>query len=366
MTRGTLAQSKYPERPIRLVIPFVPGGVTDAVGRQWAHAMTALLGPVFIENQGGGGGAIGAAAVARAEPDGYSLLFGSTPNLVVIPIAGHAQYDPARDFAPISILGDSPAALLINPSLSVHNLNELVAYSKANPGRLSYGSPGAGTMSHLAGELFKSLTGTNDIVHVPYKGAGPATVDLISGQIPMVLLGITSQAIELHRSGKVTMLAVASPARMIAAPDIPTAVEQGLPGLIAQTFYGLFAPAGTPKAIIAQISNATRTAMADAEFRENLIASGFEPYLDSSPEAAQRLVDEAVTRWTPVIKTIGLKLGSRRQGGDIAMREPGTISRLSNSRSGNSFISELSPGCGMPSCQPAALTQRIRIRVPTP
>jgi tripartite-type tricarboxylate transporter receptor subunit TctC len=309
MTRRAVAQPKYPERPIRLVIPSMPGGVIDAVGRQWAQAVKALLGPVFIENLGGGGGTIGAAAVGRADPDGYSILLGGVAILVLIPIAGRARYDPARDFAPISILGVVPNAFVIHPSLPVRSLSELVDYDKANPGKLSYGSPGVGTMSHLAGELFKSLTGTNDIIHVPYKGAGPAISDLISGQIPMVLLSVTGQVLELHHSGKVRVLAVATPGRIIAAPDIPTAVEQGLPSLIAQTFCGLFAPAGTPTAIVEQISDATHTAMADGEFREKLIASGFEPYLDSSPQAARRFVDDEVVRWTPVIKAIGLRLG---------------------------------------------------------
>jgi tripartite-type tricarboxylate transporter receptor subunit TctC len=306
---AAIAQSKYPERPIRLVVPYPPGGVVDAVGRHWAGAMKARLGQVVIENQGGAGGAIGDAAVARADPDGYSILLGSAA--MFIPINGHARYNPATDFAPISILGIVSNALVIHPLLPVRNITELVAYAKANPGRLSYGSPGVGTMTHLAGELFKSLTGTNDIVHVPYKGAGPATSDLISGQISMALLGVTSQLLELHHSGKVRVLAVTAPARLIAAPDIPTAVEQGLPGLIAQNICGLFAPPATPKPIIAQISAATHAAMADDEFRQKLIVSGFEPYLDSSPEAARRCVDDEVVRWAPVIKAIGLKLGMR-------------------------------------------------------
>jgi len=304
ITRGALAQTKYPDRPIRLVVPTAPGGGIDALGRQWAHAMNALLGPVFIENQGGAGGAIGAAAVARADPDGYSILLGGLGVMVFIPIEGHARYDPARDFAPISILGVIPGALVVHPSLPARNLDELVAYAKANPGKLSYSSPGVGSMGHLAGELFKSLTGTNDIVHVPYKGAGPAVAGLISGQILMAAVGVTGQVLEWHQAGKLRILAVATPARLIAAPDIPTAVEQGLPGMIAQSFFGLFGPAGTPNAIIAQISHATRTAMADHEFREKLIASGFEPYLDSSPEAARRFVDDEVARWTPIIKSI--------------------------------------------------------------
>jgi len=187
--------------------------------------------------------------------------------------------------------------------LPARNLNELIAYAKANPGKLSYSSPGVGTTGHLAGELFKSLTGT-DIVHVPYKGAGPAISGLIGGQVLMAGAGITGQVLQWHQEGKLRIVAVATPARLIAAPDIPTAVEQGLPGMIAQSFFGLFAPAGTPNAIIAQISDATRTAMADHEIREKLIASGFEPEPDSSPEAARHFVDDEVARWTPIIKSV--------------------------------------------------------------
>jgi len=311
MTRSAVAQTRYPERPIRLVIPFVPGGVTDAVGREWAHAMKALLGSVFIENQGGGSGSIGAAAVARADADGYSILLGSAPTLVVVPIAGHPPYHPIRDFAAISILGVVPVAFVVNPSLPVRNLQELVDYAKANPGKLSYGSPGTGTMGHLAGELFQSLTGADELVHVPYKGAGPAISDLISGHISMALLSVNGPMLELHRSGKVRVLAVATPARVTSAPEVPTVVEQKLPGMISHNFYGLFARAGTPPAIIERISNATRAAMADDEFRQKLIAAGFEPYLDSSPEAARRFVEDEIDRWRPVIMAVGLKLGMR-------------------------------------------------------
>jgi len=311
ISSDAVAQAKYPERPIRLVIPFAPAGVADAVGRQWAHATEALLGPIFLENQGGASGLIAAAAVARANPDGYTLLLGSGAQMLVAVTASHPPYDPVRDFAPISILVVTALCIAVNPSVPARTLKELVDYAKANPGKLSYGSAGVGSVSHLAGELFKLLTGTNDIVHVPYKGAGPALADLISGQISMVPPAVTGQVLDWHRSGKVRILAVAAPVRLVAAPEIPTTIEQGLPGMIAQSFMGLFAPAGTDKAIIEQISDVTHIALADQEIREKLIASGFEPYPDSSPEAARRLVDDDIARWTPVIKAIGLKMGMR-------------------------------------------------------
>ena len=275
--RRAVAQ-KYPERPIRLVIPFVPGGIPDVVGRQWAHAMQALLGPVFVENKPGGSGIVGTASVAQAQPDGYTILLGGTGPLIINPIAAsHVPYDPARDFAPIAILVVAPVGIVVNPSLPVRTLKDVADYAKHNPGKLSYGSAGVGTINHLTGELFKLQTGTDDIVHVPYRGSGQSIGDLVSGQILMAIVGVNDQMLGLHQAGKVKMLAVTSPTRMIAAPDIATAVEQGFPGMVAQALFGLFAPAGTPDAIVDQLSTATRTAMADDGFRQKLIASGFEP-----------------------------------------------------------------------------------------
>jgi tripartite-type tricarboxylate transporter receptor subunit TctC len=305
---AAFAQSKYPERPIKLVVPFVPGGATDTLGRLWSEKMKGLLGPVFMENMGGGGGTVGAAAVARAPPDGYTLLLTTGGSQVLVRAAATpVPYDPAKDFEAISVLGATPLTIVVHPAVPVRTLRELVDYAKGTHGRLSYGSAGAGTMTHLGGELFKTLTAT-DVVHIAYKGGGQLMADLIGGHIPMVVLNLTGQTVELHRAGKMKMLAVTSPARAAIAPEIPTAIEAGIPGMIAQNFFALFAPAATPKAVIAQVAEATRAAMAEDEFRKKLIASGFEPYHDLSPEAARRFVEEEVSRWTPVIKSIGLKL----------------------------------------------------------
>jgi len=304
-----LAQSKYPERPIRLVIPFTPGGVNDAIGRPWANKMKSLLGTVVVENMGGAGSSLGAAAVARAPPDGYTILLGGAGSHVINPIATERPlYDPIKDFEPISILGVTGLAIVVHPAVPVRTLKELIDYAKANPGKLSYGSAGVGSMTHLTGELLKSLMHAPDIVHVPYKGGGPLITDLISGQIQMIAQSVTGQVIELDRTGKLRMLAVTSPARLIAAPDIPTAVEAGLPGMVSQNFIGLFAPVRTPGAIVERIAQATRNAMADRDFQQAFIASGFEPYADSSPEKAKRFVEDEIARWTPIIKAIGLKL----------------------------------------------------------
>jgi len=303
------AQPRYPERPIRLVIPFPPGGVNDAVGRPWADKMKSLLGTVVVENVGGAGGAVGAYAVARAQPDGYTILLGSGGTQVIIPIASnHPQYDPDTAFEPIYVLGVTAGCIAVHPALPVHSLTELIAYAMANPGKLSYGSAGAGTMNHLAGELFKVLTRTPDIVHVPYRGAGPAIADAVSGHIPMITPNVTGQVIELGKAGKLRILAVATPKRVMAVPDIPTAVESGLPGMIAQNFIGLFAPAKTPREIIDQIARATRDAMADQQFGQAFVASGFDPYPGSTPERTRQFVEDEIARWTPIIKSLGLKL----------------------------------------------------------
>ena len=308
-SRPAWAQSKYPERPIRLVIPFTPGGVNDTIGRPWANKMKSLLGTVVVENIGGAGSSLGASLVAHAAPDGYTLLQGGAGSHVINPVAtDHPLYDPIKDFAPITILGVTGLAIVVNPELPVTRLAELVDYEKANPGKLSYGSAGVGSMTHLTGELLKSLMHAPDIVHIPYKGGGALITDLVGGQIPMIMQSVTGQVIALHRSGKLRMLAVTSPARLVAAPDIPTAVEAGLPGMVSQNFIGLFAPARTDGAIIQQIAQATRTAMADSDFQQAFIASGFEPYVDSSPEKAARFVTDEIARWSPIIKAIGLKL----------------------------------------------------------
>jgi tripartite-type tricarboxylate transporter receptor subunit TctC len=308
-TRPAFAQSRYPERPIRLVVPFPPGGAFDSVARPWADKMAGLLGTIVVENQGGGGSSLGAAAVARAEPDGYTILLGGPGALVINPVAASRPlYDPIRDFEPISLLVRNTFAIIVHPSLPVGTLADLIAYARNNPGKLSYGSAGVGSLNHLTGELLKSLTQTADIVHVPYRGAAPAIADLISGQIPMAMPSVTRQVIELHRTGKVRMLAVTSQGRLVAAPEISTAVEGGVPGMVSDSFIGLFAPRGTPGPMIEQIAQATRIAMAEQKLQQYFIESGFELYLASSPEKARATLAEAMARWTPIIKSIGLKL----------------------------------------------------------
>jgi tripartite-type tricarboxylate transporter receptor subunit TctC len=298
----------YPERPIRLIVPFSPGGATDVAARLWAERMKAPLGTVVVENKGGGGGVIGATEVLRAAADGHTLLFGNTSTQVLIPtIAEKPPYDPVKDFQPVYVMCNSPTSIVVHESVPAKTLKEFIAYAKANPNKLSYGTAGTGTMTHLAGELFKQLIGVPTITHVPYKGAAPGVADLASGHIPMMTPNVGGPLLQFHATGKVRILAVNSEKRLAVAPDIPTAIEAGLPGMIAGNFNGLFAPAGVPKPIIERLAQLTKAALAEDEVQKALLKSGFEPITDSGPEAGLQLVTSEIKRWTPVIKATNFK-----------------------------------------------------------
>jgi tripartite-type tricarboxylate transporter receptor subunit TctC len=304
------AQGKFPENPIRLVVPRTPGGVVDVVARLWADKVKSQLGSIVIENQGGGGGTIAAAAVARAQPDGYTLLAGTTSEFVINPvIMRNPTYDPIKDFAPIAIKAVSVSSLMVHASVPAKTLQELVAYAKANPGTLSYGSAGTGTPSHLCGELFKQLAGLPDLVHVPYKSAGPGLADLLSGHIPMMAASISPSALEMHRTGKIRILVAGTNRRLAGAPDVPISTDAVFPDLITLQFIGLFAPGGTPRPIIEQIAQLTLQIMDDKEVQSRLIQSGFEPITGSGPAQSAKYVNDEIVRWTPLLKASGLKIG---------------------------------------------------------
>jgi len=308
VSRMARAQT-YPTRPIRLVIPFPPGGAFDAVGRPLADKMKPLLGTVVVENIGGGGASLGAAAVARARPDGYTILLGGTQTHVnEALLKSRPLYDPVKDLDPIAGVAANVLCIAVHPAVPVQTLAELIAYAKANPGKLSYGHSGVGSIQHLAGELFKSLAGTPEIVQVPYRGTGPVITDLAGGQIPIGLPGVTGQVLELHRSGRMRVLAVTSLTRLVAAPELPTAAELGFPGMTVTGSIGLLAPAGTPIGIIEQIAQASRTAVAEPAYQQMLIEAGIEPTLDSSPEKFRGSLAADVALWTPVVKALGLKI----------------------------------------------------------
>jgi tripartite-type tricarboxylate transporter receptor subunit TctC len=298
----------YPTRPIRLVIPFPPGGAFDAVGRPLADKMKVLLGTLVVENIGGGGSSIGAATVARALPDGYTLLLGGTQTHVnEALLKGRPLYDPLKDLDPIAGVAANVLCIAVHPSVPAQTLPELIAYAKVNPGKLSYGHSGVGSIQHLAGELFKSLTATPDIIQVPYRGTGPVIADLVSGQIPMGIPGVTQQVIEFHRTGKMRVLAVTSPARLTAAPELPTAAELGLKAMVVRGSIGLLAPAGTRVDIVEQIERASRTAIAETGYQRLLNDAGIEPILDSNPEKFRQSLSDDVSRWGPIVKSLGIK-----------------------------------------------------------
>jgi tripartite-type tricarboxylate transporter receptor subunit TctC len=305
---AAFGQSKFPERPIKMIIPFSAGGVTDIVGRHWAERMKPNLGTIYTENQGGGAGIIGASEVARSAPDGHTIMLGNTSVSVLHPMTSNKlPYDPARDFTPIAIVAVAATALVVHSSVPAKTVKEFVDYAKANSGKLAYGSAGTGTMTHLAGEQFKQLTGLTELTHVPYKGAGPGISDLVAGHVPVMTPNITGQILEFHKAGKVRIIAVFAPQRLKGAPEIPTAIELGYPNMVGQLFVGVFAPSATPKTIIDQYAAANHKVMDDPSFQKVLIDSGLEPVSDT-PEKAKAYLAEETARWAPVIKAIGLKM----------------------------------------------------------
>jgi tripartite-type tricarboxylate transporter receptor subunit TctC len=299
----------YPTRPIRLVVPFPPGGAFDFVGRPWAERMKPLLGTVVIENIGGGGSSLGAAAVARAQPDGYTILLGGTQTHVnEALLKSKPLYDPVKDLDPIAGINAYFLCLAAHPATPVTTLTELVAYAKANPGKLTYGHSGVGSFQHLTGELFKSLAGTPDIAQVPYRGTGPLITDLVGGQIPIGFPGLTTQVIEFHRAGKLRVLAVTSGKRLAAAPELPTAAEQGFAGMTVIGTIGLLAPHGTPAEIVERVAQATRSVTAEPAFTQMLAEAGMEPMRDSNADQLRKSLAADVAFWSPIVKTLGLKL----------------------------------------------------------
>lgn len=305
---GTVqAQGKFPERGLRLVVPFAPGGVNDIIGRRWAQEMTRALGQnMIVENRAGASGAIGAMEVMRAKPDGYTLLATNSTTHVLNPLANkNLGYDPVRDFTALGIITLVPTAVAVHPSLPVKNLRELAAFAKRNPGQLSFGSAGTGSITQLTGELFKKLNGNLNIVHVPYKGAGPGLTDLVAGHIPMYTPTISPAPLEYHKAGRIRMLAVCSDERLKAAPDVPTAPEAGMPELIVQAFNAVFLPPGMPRPVLDALHQANQKVMRNADMQEFLRKAGAEPVTTSSPELAVQFIQQELKRWGPIVQEIG-------------------------------------------------------------
>ncbi len=307
--QALFAQSRYPERPIRLVIPFAPGGENDIIGRIWAQKISSFLGgSILVDNRSGAGGSIGAMEVARAKPDGYTLLVGTTGSQIINPVAAKtAAYDPVKDFAAVTLVSVSSASIALNPAVPAKSLQELVALIKASPGKFSYGSAGAGTFVHLTGELFRVRAGNLDLQHVGYKGNGPAIQDLIAGHIPMAFVIVNSSVLAHHRAGRLRLVAVFHDHRARMAPDIPTAAESGMPDIHAQLFSAIFAPAGTPPRMIDAVYQANARAMAEGGLRQDLEAAGADVAIDFTPEKTARFVQDEIAMWTPVIRASGFR-----------------------------------------------------------
>jgi len=298
----------YPSRPIRLIVPFPPGGVNDTVARPWAEKMRDQLGSIVIENIGGAGGAVGAAAAARAAPDGYTLLLSPEGTMLVTPIASKRPTYEWTSFEPIALLVKSAVGFVVHPSAPFRTLNEAAAFAKAKSSNLSYATAGVGTSNHLVGELFKSLAGAPDIVHVPYRGAGLALNDLVAGQVMFGTVVVTGNVLALHRAKKLQLIAVSSRKRLQAEPDVPAAAEEGFANLIWEGFHGVFAPANTSHEVVTRLARASHDVMADKGFQTFLLESGLEPEPDSTPDEVRRIMASEMERWAPVIKGIGLQL----------------------------------------------------------
>jgi tripartite-type tricarboxylate transporter receptor subunit TctC len=298
------AQS-YPVKPVRLISPFPPGAVVDTLCRTLAVPLGELLGqPVVVENRTGAGGNIGMDVVAKAPADGYTIGMGSIGTHGINPsVYAKMPFDPLRDFVPITFVASNINVLVVNPSVPAHNVQQLIAYAKANPGKLSYGSAGTGTSQHLAGELFKQLTGV-EMTHVPYKGAGPAVTDLIAGQIPLMFADISASLGHI-RAGKLRALGVTTRERTPLL-DVPTVIEQGVADFDVNAWFGLMAPAGTPRDIVTRLSTESAKALNLPATRERLQSLGLNP-APNTPEEFAHFIRGELERWAKVAKAVNIR-----------------------------------------------------------
>jgi tripartite-type tricarboxylate transporter receptor subunit TctC len=296
----------FPNRTITLVIPFAPGGSTSIVGRVIADKMSELIGEkVVVDNRPGAGGTVGTKAVAKSDPDGYTIALGYTGTLAIGPsLFKNAGYDPRKDFAPIGMIGNAPNSLVVHPSFPAKTVGELIAYAKANPGKVNFGSAGAGTASHITGEYFAASAGIK-LVHVPYKGTGPALTDLLGGHIPMAFAPIPASHANVT-AGMLRALAVTSTTRSGLLPEVPTIAEAALPGFDASLYYGLVAPAGTPRPVIDKLNKALNAALASGEVKKQLGLDGTE-ITPGTPEAYTDFIDKDEKKWAGLVKASGVE-----------------------------------------------------------
>ncbi len=301
---NTFGQDAWPTRAVRMILPFPPGGGTDILGRLIAERLSASIGqPVVTENRGGAGGNVGAEAAARSAPDGYTIVL-VAPSLAISPtLYSKINYDPVKDFAPVSLVATVPNVMITQPSLP-GQLQEFIAFAKAKPGALNFGSGGAGTSNHLAGELFNIVTGAK-LVHVPYKGVNLAMQDVLAGNVHLVFIGIPAAAPHV-KAGKLRALAVVAPQRSSALPDVPTVAEAGLKDFEVTTWYGVLAPAGTPPPVVRRLNAELVKIMHAPEMKEKLTATGTEP-LTSTPEEFAAYIKREIAKWGDVVRKAGVK-----------------------------------------------------------
>jgi tripartite-type tricarboxylate transporter receptor subunit TctC len=298
----TPAQGAYPTRPIHIVVPFTPGGSTDILARSIGQELTKAWGQaVIIDNVAGAGGSVGAEKVARSPADGYTLLMGHIGTLAVNPsLYPNLPYDPVKSFTPVAWVARVPNVLVVNPSVPAKTMRELVAYAKANPGKLNYGSGGNGSAANLATEYFKLQTGTS-ILHIPYRGTAPAVTDLMGGQIQVLFTGAPAVLGQI-KNGQLRALAVSSPTRIDALPDVPTVAELGYKGFEADQWYGIVAPAGTPRDIVLKLNAQINKSLESAELKTRMVTEGAIA-TPTTPEAFGQLIVREIARWKPVIQS---------------------------------------------------------------
>lgn len=306
LSAAALAQT-YPTKPVKIIVPFPPGGPTDIVGRFVAGKLSEALGQAFVvENRAGAGGTIGSETVAQAPADGYTLLYGSTSTLAMAPsLYRKLAYDPRKSFAPISLVSSTPMLIAVNAAVPASTLAQFIALAKDKPASLNYGSAGNATPPHLAAEMFKSLAGVN-LVHVPYKGGGPALQAVVGGEVQVFFEGMVSLLPQI-KAGRLRALAITGNARDPALPDVPTVVEAGLPAFQVSFWSGLVAPAGTPPEVLTTLNTALRQALASPEARATLTRLGLEPSGSTQAEFS-RFIDAEIVRWAGVIQSSGAKL----------------------------------------------------------
>jgi tripartite-type tricarboxylate transporter receptor subunit TctC len=301
-----LAAEQFPARPLRMIIPFPPGGGTDIMGRMVAQRLNdALAMQVVIDNRGGAGGLIGTEMAARANPDGHTLMIGSVSTICMNPsLHKNLSFDPIRDLAPVSLVASTPSMLVVGSTLPVKSVKDLIALAKAKPGQLSYATPGSGSSSHLGTELFKQAAGV-DIIHVPYKGTGPAVTDLVSGQVAMFISNMPS-VLPMIRAGRLRALAVTSLQRSALTPDLPTVAESGIPGFEVIVWYGVLGPAGMPRPILLRINQEVRKMSDMQDVKDRLAAQGAE-VMTSTPEAFGKRIRDDRAKWERIVKSAGVK-----------------------------------------------------------